>query len=616
MAESHESPSPSRWRERTVATGLLLVWMLLAGRLVQLHLMSGRDFERLAARQRVFREVIPPRPGEIVDRHGHVFATSITVRSVYVVPKRVQQGWQTSRQLADVLHVDADKLFERIAAHPDRQFLWVKRRISDEEAAQIRALQLPAGSWGFRDEFKRLYPQGPTAGQVIGMRDIDGIGRGGVEQSLNDRLCGREGHRELVQDARGRVIEVREAPETAVRHGQTVVLTLDAVIQVYAERALEGVIEQWKPKSCCAVVLDPKTGDVLAMASRPALDPNHTEGIPPEAWKNRAIADIYEPGSTFKPFVVARAIDRGCIQRDEAFDCENGEYRMGRRVLHDHHRYGRLSVADILVKSSNIGMAKIGQRLTNAGLYQAALLFGFGSPTGIELPGELSGMVRPLKKWNSYSTGSVPMGQEIAATPLQIVAAYGALCNGGRLISPHLVLREQKAGTEAVSASGKRASSIDLSIESSAGALGEDVVDPLVVSQAVSPEVADWIRREALVAVVTRGTGKKAAIAGYEVFGKTGTAQKPDPKTGEYSRELHVSSFVCGAPSDDPRVLVIVSVDEPSIALNGEHFGGSVAAPAAGELLRKCLQRLQTPANDKPAQTAGLPDDLREEYLE
>jgi cell division protein FtsI/penicillin-binding protein 2 len=575
-------PPTSRWRERTVAMGLFVVWLLLAARLVQLHFSSGPEFERLAARQRVYREAVPARPGEIVDRHGHVFATSLQVRSVYVVPLRIRQGWQLSRELADALQLEPDKLFERIAAHPRRQFLWVKRRISDEEADRVRALKLPADCWGFRDEFRRLYPQGATAAQVVGLRDIDGIGRGGIEQSLNDTLRGVDGTRELVQDARGKVIEVRAAGSSPVRHGRTVVLTLDAVIQVFAERALDQVVEKWKPKSACAVVLDPNTGDVLALASRPTFDPNHPEKASPEAWKCRAIADMYEPGSTFKPFVVARAIERERISRDDVFDCENGEYRMGARVLHDHHRYGKLSVADILVKSSNIGMAKIGQRLTNAGLYQAARAFGFGSPTGIELPGELAGVVRPLRKWNSYSTGSVPMGQELAATPMQIIAAYTPLCNGGQLISPHLVAHES----------------------------------PLVVSQAIAPEIAEWIRREPLTAVVTRGTGKKAAIRGYEVFGKTGTAQKPDPATGEYSRQLHVSSFVCGAPADRPRALVLIAVDEPSVSVNGEHFGGSVAAPAAGELLRNVLQRLQVPASDKPPQTAGLPDDLAEEMLE
>jgi cell division protein FtsI/penicillin-binding protein 2 len=361
------------------------------------------------------------------------------------------------------------------------------------------------------------------------------------------------------------------------------------VLQVYAERALDSVVAQWKPLSACAIVLDPKTGDVLAMASRPTFDPNHAAEASPEAWKNRSIADMYEPGSTFKPFVVAWGLAQGSIRHDEVFNCENGEYRMGSRVLHDHHKYGSLSVVDILVKSSNIGMAKIGQRMGNARLCQAALAFGFGARSGIELPGELSGRVRPLKQWNSYSTGSVPMGQEIAATPLQIVAAYGALANGGTLMTPRLVVRESDRG----------------------GSAGAEIVSPVV-----ERGIADWVRREALSAVVSRGTGKKAAISGYEIFGKTGTAQKLDPSTGLYSRELHVSSFVCGAPVDDPKVLVMISVDQPSVSLNGEHFGGSVAAPAAGELLFHALQRLKVPPDEKLLRSAMLPDDFQEEFLE
>ncbi|MSR60340.1 MAG: penicillin-binding protein 2 [Planctomycetaceae bacterium] len=590
----------SRWRGRGIATTLLLVWTLLAGRLAQLHWSSGDQFERLATRQHVFQETVPARPGEIVDRHGLVFASSVTVKSLYIAPNRIRKGWQVAQQLGQALQLDPDRLFERSAAHPDRQFLWVKRRLTDAEVEQVRRLSLPAGAWGFRDEFRRVYPQGATAAQVIGLRDIDGIGRGGIEQSLHARLRGTDGKRELMHDARGRVIEVRESAVQPVRHGEAIALTLDAVIQVHAERALDQVMQQWKPKSACAVVLDPRNGDVLAMASRPTFDPNQPQRVPADAWKNRAIADIYEPGSTFKPFVVARALERGCIARDEVFDCENGEYRMGRRVLHDHHRYGRLSVADILVKSSNIGMAKIGQRLSNRGLYEAALAFGFGNPTGIELPGELPGMIRPLKRWNSYSTGSVPIGQEIAATPLQMIAAYAALANGGRLIAPHLIaVGVDPLDTDAL---GHSQRSID--------------VGGAIVSQAVSPEIADWIRREALTAVVSRGTGKKAMIRGYDVFGKTGTAQKPDPVTGEYSRQLHVSSFVCGAPADDPRVLVLISVDEPTVALNGEHFGGSVAAPAAGELLRLSLLRLQVPPVNPSHQTALLPDEFGDELLE
>lgn len=576
-------PPPQHfWRERFVVSLLLCAWGILAARLLQLHWMSGDELGTLAARQKSFQQVAPARPGEIVDRRGRVFATSVAVRSVYVVPSRLASSPDMAAKLATALNLDAARLCERIAAQSQQQFLWVKRRITEDEADRVRQLKLPSEAWGFREEYRRLYPQGEVAAHVIGFRNIDGQGRGGVEESFDSRLRGHDGFRELVRDARGRVLEVNEETAHPPRHGQKVVLTLDAVIQVFTEQALDEVILKWKPQSACAIVLEPKTGELLAMASRPAFDPNAPDAIPAAAWKNRPISDMYEPGSTFKPFVVAWAIKHGCIQPDEVFDCEHGEFRMGGRVLHDHHPYGPLNVVDILVKSSNIGMAKIGLRLKNERLYDAAISFGFGGPTGIELPGELSGRVRPLKKWNSYSTGSIPMGQELAATPLQIIAAYAALSNGGKLITPHVVLHES----------------------------GEDGPPrPVIVSQAIDPSIADWIRRTALTAVVSRGTGKKAELKGLQVFGKTGTAQKLDPETGLYSKQLHVSSFVCGAPADDPRVLVLVSVDEPSVG--AEHFGGSVAAPAAGRILKNTLVQLRVPAADRiaHAETDDAPDD-------
>lgn len=582
-----QSPSPSpRLRERFVAGVLLCAWVALAARLLQLHLWTGDELGTLAARQKSFQEVVPARPGEIIDRYGRVFATSVTVRSVFVVPQRILRQPDAVRRLCETLHVDPHRLNARIASHAELQFLWVKRRITEDEANAVRQLKLPADVWGFRDEYRRHYPQGMIAAHVIGIRNIDGRGQGGIEESFDLQLRGRDGYRELVRDARGRVLEVHDETRRPPHHGQTLVLTLDAVIQSFVERELDEVMQQWKPQSACALILEPRSGEVLAMASRPAFDPNLPETIPPAAWKNRPISDIYEPGSTFKPFIVAWALRHGCIQQDERFDCENGAYRMGPRVLHDHHPYGTLDVVDILVKSSNIGMAKIGQRLGNDRLYEAAISFGFGSPTGIELPGELGGMVRPLRKWNSYSTGSIPMGQELAATPMQTIVAYAALSNGGRLITPHLVLNPPGGAAPPRS---------------------------VIVSQAIEPQIADWVRRQALTAVVSRGTGRKAAVHGYQVFGKTGTAQKPDPVTGQYSNKLHVSSFVCGAPADDPEVLVLVSVDEPSVG--AEHYGGSVAAPAAGRILQKTLQQRRVPAEDKTAQVdaAGTPDDtLRE----
>lgn len=565
-------PPRSGIRGRLLASVLLACGFLLAARLVHLQLLCGPALERLAVRQRTFRETVAARPGDILDRNGRLFATSVAVRSVYVAPRRLTHLPEVVEGIAAALHIDPETLAERIAAQPDQHFLWAKRRIDDAEAETLRSLSLPAGCWGFREEYRRHYPQGMLAAQVIGLRDIDGRGQGGIEQSCDAELKGRDGYRELLRDARGRVIDLLDESAHPPRQGATVVLTLDAVIQAHAERALDTLIDQWKPLAASAVVLDPQSGDVLAMASRPTFNPNTVEQVPAAAWKNRVIADSYEPGSTFKPFVVAWALQQGVIEREQVFDCENGEYRMGRRRLHDHHPYGRLDVVDILVKSSNIGMAKIGELLTNAELREATLTFGFGARTGIELPGELPGLVRPLREWTAYSTGSVPMGQEISATPLQVISAYSALCHAGTLVTPHVLLSRTE--------------------ENGSG-------HAVVVTSAIDREIADWVRTAALTAVVQRGTGRKADVAGFDVFGKSGTAQKRDPETGVYSTSRHVSSFLCGAPAHAPRVLVLVTVDEASVG--AEHFGGSVAAPAAGEILQKSLNQLRVPSTERMA---------------
>jgi cell division protein FtsI/penicillin-binding protein 2 len=429
-------------------------------------------------------------------------------------------------------------------------------------------LNLEARLWGFRDEFRRVYPQGPIAAHVLGLRDIDGNGRGGVEESCNSRLQGRPGSRTLTRDALGRVIDVAAEPDRMPQDGEPVVLALDVVVQLFVERELDRLTAEWKPESCCAVVLDPHTGDVLAMASRPAFDPNRPDGASDDAWKNRAIADIYEPGSTIKPCFVAYGLEQGLLDVHDQFDCERGRYRMGKRLLHDHHPYGLLTLADVLVKSSNIGMAKIGERLGNDQLHAAATAFGFGQRTGIELPGELPGILRPLKDWTTYSTGSIPMGHELAATPLQLIAAHAALANNGRLLRPRIV------ATEDHELAGLRST-------------GDAVI---------SPDVAEWVRSVPMYEVVQRGTGRLAQIRGYEVFGKTGTAQCLSPRGG-YLHGRYISSFLCGAPVDHPRALVLVVVNQATVG--GEAFGGRVAAPAAAEILRQTLVYLRvSPGED------------------
>lgn len=539
-----------------------LSWMTLVGRLVQLQYLDREELSQRAEQQRLHVEEIAPRPGDILDRQGRLLATSVQTRSLYLVPNQIANRQTVAQSVAGALGLSAEDLAARLAANADRHFLWVKRRLSLEDVEAVRRLELKPGIWGFRDEYQREYPQGALAAQLLGLRDIDGIGRGGVEEGADDELRGKTGKRLLTRDARGRVLDVFSDADEPPLPGNSVRLTVDIVVQLFAERELDQVMINWKPENCCAVVMNPRNGDILAMASRPSFDPNHPEAADPEAWKNRTIADIYEPGSTFKPFVVAYGLEQGILRADDVFDCERGEYRMGHRLLHDHHPYGALSLTDVLVKSSNIGMAKIGERMGNEKLYEAATLFGFGRKTGIGLPGELPGILRPLSKWTKYSTGSVPMGHEIAATPLQLITAHAALANEGRLISPRLILRDDSDAAQMQ-------------------AFSHDTV---------SAATARWVVGHPMADVVSRGTGKRARVPGYNVFGKTGTAQCLSPEGG-YVSGKYVSSFLCGAPVEDPQVLVLVVVNQASVGT--EAFGGKVAAPAAANILRQSLVYLR-----------------------
>jgi cell division protein FtsI (penicillin-binding protein 3) len=616
------------WRTRFLVVLVCGCWLALAGRLVQLQCLSRQQFAEQVEHQSTFLEEVAARPGDIFDRDGRLLATSIAAKSFFVIPSQLTlhpEQWQIVRRIADAAGLDADPLQANIAQHAEKHFLWVRRRMVDADMiARLDAIKLPRDFGGFREEFLRQYPQGHLAAHVLGGRDIDGVGRGGVEQHLNDWLAGQSGFRRLVLDSRRKVIEMQTDIDEAPEHGQSVTLSLDTVIQLHAEEELDKVMSQWRAKHAAAIVMDPKTGEILAMASRPTYDPNELLQVSEEAWKNQALAAIFEPGSTFKPFIVSWGLEQGLIGRDESFDCEHGEYRMGRRVLHDHHKYGVLNVTDVLVKSSNIGMAKIGERLSNAELHKATTIFGFGRRCGIELPGELVGLVRPLKQWTSYSTGSVPMGQEIAVTPLQLIAGHAALANGGRLISPRLVRDQPAAPTgrpwakrpeshERSAARKPWLHNISLAIPTLASNRPDESdesndeaarTSPAVVSETVHSDIARWMVESVMTEVVRRGTGRKAKLDDYTVFGKTGTAQKRDPQTGKYSNRLHTSSFVGGAPAANPRVMVLVMVDEPSTS--GEHFGGEIAAPPARTILHKALIQLGVPPEQKPAKNAAV----------
>ncbi|MFM7058005.1 MAG: peptidoglycan D,D-transpeptidase FtsI family protein [Planctomycetota bacterium] len=569
------------WRSGAAACGVVLGWLVVMARLIQLQGTQRHEMAERVLRQSVFRESIPARPGDILDRHGTVLATTQEVDSLYAVPVEIEDPLSWAWQVAGILNLNADELYRRLLEHRERQFLWVQRRVGEEQSEQLRALGLKKGSWGLRREYLRQHLQSPSAAHVLGLRDIDNRGQGGLEEGLEEQLQGKPGERVMMRDARGMILEVDSDLSRPPVAGRSVISSLDLGVQRETERELDELMRQWQPRGACAIVMDPATGEVLAMASRPAFDPRQLVNVPEEAWKNLAVSAVFEPGSTFKPIIVAAALQQGLLQRDELIDCSYGLYRMGPRLLHDHHPYGMLSTADVLVKSSNIGMAKIGERLGLQGLHEAAVSFGFGAPTGIELPGELTGLLQPLHRWNVYSLGSIPMGQELACTPLQLITAHAVLANGGRLIRPTLICRSADGQTAAVDGEVVRP--------------GEDVQTPLL-----NPEHARWLVEEPLRDVVLRGTGKAARIPGLSIFGKTGTAQKHDPVTGTYSNRAWVVSFVCGAPAEHPRVLVLVMVDEPTAP--GIHYGGTVAAPVAARILQAALQ--QTTVSESVRTTA------------
>lgn len=560
--------SQRSWRFSLISTCVFIGWAILLARLIQLQGAQRQLMNDRVARQSTFSETIPARPGEILDRNGHVLAMTVARDSLYAVPDEIEKPWEFAWQVGEILNLNTDELYKRLADNKEKQFVWIKRRIDEAQVAQIRSLGLKKNTWGLRREYQRQYPQGGFAAHVLGIRDIENMGKGGLEQSLNGRIRGEDGNRVMTRDARGIVIEVAAERSRSPHHGQTVVSTIDLLTQIETERHLDALMEEWKPLGACAIVMEPHSGEILAMASRPGFDPNALIEVPEAAWKNLNVSAVFEPGSTFKPFIVGWALQEGVLQRDEMINCHFGAYKMGPRILHDHHSYGDLSVEDVLVKSSNIGMAIIGERIGLESLYEATRSFGFGRRTGIELPGEVSGLLHPFNQWNVYSLGSVPMGQELAVTPLQLITAHAVLANGGRLLRPRLLKSEPDDVAKKVTEPNVRVVAPGVDV-------GAELLDY---------DIADWLVKEPMLQVVERGTGKSARIPGLSVFGKTGTAQKLDPETGTYSDKAWVVSFVCGAPAEDPAVIVLLMVDEPTTP--GIHYGGTVAAPTAAKILQ------------------------------
>jgi cell division protein FtsI (penicillin-binding protein 3) len=569
MLETESIPR-LRWLVR-----LMLVWAaIIIARLVYLQVIQHEEYQRQAQIQHEKQIEVPAPRGAIFDRNGQALAKSIPVDSVCVNPLRVPDLAVASEILSKVLDLDGNELLGkmRLAVDAQRGFLWVKRRITPEESNRIRSLNL---DWiEFRQESRRFYPDGQLAAHVIGSVDFAEKGNAGIEQSLDDDLAGRSGEETIVSDVKQRAFAAEIANEA--QPGRDVVLSIDSRIQYVAEKELAAAAEKAHASTGAVVVMNPRNGEILALASWPTFDPNQLPK-PGEslAFRNNvAVTTPYEPGSVFKVVTLSAALETTNLTPASVINCNNGVLHLPGRVVHEaHHGYGLLSMADVLAKSSNIGAIQIATRMGQQNLFDYVKRFGFGKETGIPLPSESSGLFKPLRKWGVTTYASVAMGHEISVTALQLARTCSVIANGGMLVRPKLIVKRQRAGEPTE----------------------PEPDDP--PKRILTPETAITMR-QMMEGVVLHGTGKAARLRGYTVGGKTGTAQIYDFAGHSYTHKYN-GSFMGFAPLQNPAIAMVVTLN----GTNGTSgYGGAVAAPVFHEIATAALRFLYVPRD--------LPDDL------
>ncbi|GAC1621790.1 MAG: penicillin-binding protein [Candidatus Acidiferrum sp.] len=556
-----------------IVAGLALLWMTAVfGRLSYLQLARHSEYLARAQRQQQRTIEITPKRGAIYDRNMHPLAMSIQVDSAFAVPAEMADEPLVARLLSGALGIPRDVIEQRLQS--SRSFAWIARKLPPDKAQAVAALNLK-GVY-FQKENQRFYPKRDLAAHVLGFVDLDEKGLGGIEYALDSQIRGKSEKIVVMADARQRWFDGGEAQR---ERGANVVLTLDEKIQYIAERELAAAIAKTHAMAGTVIVQDPNTGALLAVANWPRFNPNQANDAPAQSRMDRAVSALYEPGSTFKLITLAAAFDQNITQPDEIFNCENGAVYVAGHRIRDHKPFGLLTVSQILEKSSDVGAIKIALRLGAPRFHDYIRAFGFGAPTGVDLPGESKGIVRRLENWTPVSIGSISMGQEVGVTPIQLVTAVSAIANGGLLYKPHVVQEIRRGGQI-------------LPVENSMG-----VAEPRRV---IRPETAATLRR-LMEGVVLNGTGTLAHLDGWTAAGKTGSAQKIDPATGRYSPTQLIASFSGFAPINDPAVTILVSLDSPV----GPHEGGQVAAPVFKRIAEQILPYLDVP-RDVPVRTKLL----------
>ncbi len=544
---------------------ILSGFTLLISKAFYLEVVKGRKYAELARRQYAREVTLLPARGVIMDRDGRILAQSVLVDSFYADPSRINNKSRTAVVISRVLGVDADTVLKKLSA--DRQFVWIKRLVNPDKARKLMHYHLK-GVYALK-EYRRFYPDVKLASAVLGFAGIDSKGLAGIELSLDHYLKGNPLSAVIDVDGHNSPVYTGVMFDDASLSGDSVVSTIDLNIQFVLQEALKKAVEDQKARNGVGIVMNPETGDILAMAVIPDFNPNTYRDYSLSAFKDIAVENTYEPGSIFKPFIVAAALDAGVISPDEKIFCENGHYKVYNITIRDaESAFGMLSIGDILKYSSNIGAAKIGEKLGPTTLYNYLRRFGFGSQTGIDLPGESPGILNPVDRWSGVSIDTIPFGQGVSATPLQLVTAMSAIANGGLLITPRIIKEIRKPDGGIVTS------------------------QPVIKRRVISDRTARLVTNMLIGVVNDGGTGTNAHMNGYTVAGKTGTAQIPDPQTGGYYGDRFISSFLGFVPARDPGIVMLIMIIDPQ----KNPYGGISAAPVFKDIAEKVLPYLGVPS--------------------
>jgi cell division protein FtsI (penicillin-binding protein 3) len=551
-------------RLRILLVGVIfaMAFAAIGGKALLLQVYQGSWLSRKASDQVEDSLKAVGKRGTIFDRRGHAMAVSIDVTSIAIRPAQVKDSETAAKELARVLKRKPQEMKERLASR--KPFVWLKRQATPKETEAVKQLRIPGIE--FVSETSRFYPNRALAAHVLGFTGMDGKGLEGVEFFYDSHLRGADTSVKILRDAHGNGFQ-SEPPGDEDASGKNLVLTLDQNIQFTAETSLAEAVEKNRAKSGMAVVMAPRTGEILALALAPAFNPNAFDEVKKPLWRNRAITDPFEPGSTLKVFSAAAALEFANLSPKTTFHCENGAYRIGKNTVHDVHRYGMLSLQDIIKYSSNIGAVKISEKVGAEKLHHTLRLFGFGQKTGIDSPAETTGLLMPHKQWTDIDTAAISFGHGVSVSAVQLIAAFSAIANDGVLMRPRIVQ----------------------AITDQQGQILQQFA-PEEVRRVVSRQTAATLKEILQSVMLPGGTGTNAALDGYSACGKTGTARKID-ENGTYSNDRHVASFIGFAPAENPQVAVLIVIDEPKAQI----YGGAVAAPVFKKIVQTALNYLNVP---------------------